>query len=329
MNRTESGGKETVDLGRRRLLKTAAVGGLALGTGIGIAAWRECQVGDRIQELLYGPTEANAFLDKFPDETQLSTVAHISKYRTPGAKHCLVHIRQIHDLPGGKMGQDGIDSQNEIEMLLTQMMDNKSIALKEAYEEGETESTLTSQEALDNMELSVHRSNVLVLQHQLDTIEETIRSFPPEKAARYQEELKMLRQKIREAEQKDIETNVAKLCATGRLKKKRGLRVLAAEETKENIEGVVSVLRAAQERRAPTRQEQRAMFDEREKVLLQRVTDSKKAWAVSTYGALHDFRYSIEAWNREHPDHSFSLIELTPKSVARVMERDHGRAWPQ
>jgi len=64
---------------------------------------------------ILGQTEAERALDTFPD--RIPGAISVDKYRTDGAKHCLVHIRQVHE--GGKETMETV--QNNIYRILTNL----------------------------------------------------------------------------------------------------------------------------------------------------------------------------------------------------------------
>jgi REP element-mobilizing transposase RayT len=91
------------------------------------------------------------------------------------------------------------------------------------------------------------------------------------------------------------------LSAARMLEEKRGLRILPAEEFDANV--AASVLGT-----------EKLVMGNREKIVLAKAA-GQGACSFVVFGAAHDFREEIDAWNREHPDHMFTLVEITPKAV--------------
>jgi len=56
-------------------------------------------------------------------------------------------------------------------------------------------------------------------------------------------------------------------------------------------------------------------YEARENALLEIIDESGKAFSIVVYGANHDFKDNIEKWNKKYPSKKFSLIEVTPKPV--------------
>jgi len=52
----------------------------------------------------------------------------------------------------------------------------------------------------------------------------------------------------------------------------------------------------------------------REDKLLEIIRNDKAIFAVTMYGGSHDWRDTIDRWNRSHPNEQFSLIVITPKN---------------
>lgn len=76
----------------------------------------------------------------------------------------------------------------------------------------------------------------------------------------------------------------------------------------------------------------KAVYDDREDLLLEKIAEKSKPFALTVYGSCHawggkssfrnynfrgkfSLKDNIAEWNQKHPDGKFSLIEITPKSL--------------
>ena len=84
-----------------------------------------------------------------------------------------------------------------------------------------------------------------------------------------------------------------------------GIKILPAEKAELHDKAILN----------PTNKD--IVNDARENALLKIISNYNEPLSITTYGANHNFKDNIEAWNINNPDKKFSLIVITPKSLYR------------
>ncbi len=224
--------------------------------------------------------------ESFPKE--IPGAKRVDKYETPGAKYCLVHVRNIHPLVSGSFltqDQRAIASlydklfsrkqvQEEIYQILSYLVDN--YALREVYQEGITPDKETS---INEFFIKGSSWGHYLL------------SDPTEDMGSVGRMTAEKRIWIKPAEKKRL--TALELLGTF------GLPSLQSGRLRLKIDG----------------SRFKKVLDEREGALLSMVSDGQNILPVTVYGAAHDWKNNIEEWNKKHSDKKASLIVVTPKSV--------------
>ncbi len=267
-------------------------------------------IATQAKEILTKEKTANQHLEYFP--MQIPCASEIRKYKTPEAKHCLVHILQMHytDEMEDKLNPDVKSIQEDIYKILSHLVNKHS--LKEVYDEGLTDD---AKEKFNN------------------TIKEFLelkKRVPPfdkiEKDKISKEAYKKIQdayKKIEETYQEIYQAAELKMGATGRLMLEGKIVLKDAETARLND--------AAQEDALKGKITEN-VTDLRENVVLENIVRNKDIFAVCVYGGAHAFGgkqsfgedYSLEGriskkdniheWNIKNPDKKFSLIEVVPQS---------------
>ncbi len=91
-----------------------------------------------------------------------------------------------------------------------------------------------------------------------------------------------------------------------------GIHIRAAESEKLNEIAISAVNETGPKKRKEyTEDQQKKIFDDREKEAFKRMMQEKDPLKLIAYGGEHTFRYEIEKWNTYH-NQKISLIEITP-----------------
>jgi len=245
-------------------------------------------------------TLANKLLERFPN--QIPSAAEVKKYRTPGAKYILVHIKQTHFSEGPfKSSELSLDekleiyasidrSQRDIYRILSYLVDTGFIS--EVRSEGfTTENTPSIQNeylsVLDKLRnASIFRVDPIYLYAGVRVLKRMVNG---EEAIPDNSNIDDIR---REYEKNQKEFDVFKYVPGGAL-------VLALENR----------LRIKPSETNVSRDD---AFDRREDTVLIFSTQSDAPLQTIIFGANHDLRDNIKRWNRSHEDNKLSLIIITP-----------------
>ena len=269
----------------------------------------------KLLEKISKEIDVNRWLEEFP--TQISGAGEVRKYKTEGARHCLVHVLQIHSMlredlktifPNlreedlDKLAEDMKESsvQKDIYSILSHLIDKYS--LREVY--------------LDGLKVNAGPS--------LSQTRKSMKRFLKARAGdneqyrkEYEEDLKICHEFIDFIEKKYEATG--KLFIEGRINIK-GTELLNDNELAKIIRDLIK------------RKVGREALDDREDPVLELIVKNKDIRAVVVYGAKHawggkqsfGYAYSLEGresykdniyeWNLKNPDKKFSLIEVIPGS---------------
>ena len=271
-------------------------------------------------------TAANQYLHNFP--TNIPGAGTITRYEVDGAKHCLVHIRQLHHPPldslrFGKKRTPIIAVQQDIYAILSHLIQKSK--LTNVYEEGIYVPEGTSKDTVEGLlylrqqkqdlkksdttlrkkceELSLQREKNEKIYTQICINSPKMSQELFNWCQRYEPIAKLLEQVSRDvcgkyssapSEQNETEKQGEELYRQG------AADVLFFERKVD--------LKAAETANA----RKQGRFEPREDALLEIVAKDAPTYAVAVYGGGHDFGDNIERWNTAHPHQKFSFIEITP-----------------
>lgn len=308
-------------LSRRNLLRGSIAAAVLATAGYGVHRNRR-----GFAEIFYGPTEACRKADYIArTASTIEEVAYVNVDRHAGAKHSLVFLRQLHRASNMTEEERQLvrKAQAELVCIVERYMDDPEIRLTELLDEGDSPELQELTRRKKSVErLDDHTDHVLFdpegLREEAAILKRLVDlTTAEEERLRYQEELERLEKQLREAERVEREREEQRaqeqerltLSAARMLEEKRGLRILPAEEFDANVAASIARKLAIEH---PTTH--KLVMEKREKIVLEKAA---KRGTVSfvLFGAAHDFRKEIDAWNREHPDQMFTLVEITPKTV--------------
>jgi hypothetical protein len=293
--------------------------------------------------------QGNQALFDFPDK--IPGAKKIDKYITPEARYCLVHIKQAHfKLNLSKKTLEKVEKvQSNIYEILSYLHNN--LHIQEVYLEGITPSIeqVENNIAITSNQLDiVHKKYIENLKEFIRTCENkmndetfiSIMSQNKEDASDYKKYLKEVikeKKQILEAEQEkyseESEKNKLreKYWGVYRLASEGKITMKAAEDPTAQYIAEIE-LEKSQKNKKATRETMFAMFDNRERIVIEKITKQQAPLAIVVYGGGHVFggefsfgkhykygeRFSlydnIAYWNSKNPDKKISLIEITPES---------------
>lgn len=280
------------------------------------------------------PTPAESFYQQFPDSAHLMGAGTVQKYETRGAKHCLVHIRQVHDFDPSLIHLK--ESQKRI--------DYAEAIIKQSKGDATLTSTISELENLVNAkkkEIAEVRNAVrssanyvCQVQHDIYSVLIQIHDNYSINSIRNEGVTTMLSPEdcmnhlisrnsalvdngcITQAESEDPKTYLLYGGAALGLGTVGSLQVKPAEDVSLNKEAVQRARELAlREIDSPDfRIKMDAIHKPREDYILTLIDTDREPYSVIVFGAEHDFRDNVNAWNKEHPADTFSLIVVTPAS---------------
>ncbi|MBX7144229.1 MAG: hypothetical protein K1X79_07240 [Oligoflexia bacterium] len=283
-------------------------------------------------------TPANEALQNFPQlDPALATVL---KHEEPGATKLLVHIRQMHYVPGlGAKEKAEISLvQSSIEQILRRLI--AETGLKGVYTEGvapETEpiETLIALTVFRNqpppeLEAFFNAS----IKTQLILCRSLIKALSDNKPTTLSDaEVENLRKLYTAREQELIADGMEALRiragAVGRLVYERKLSITSAETAKLNDAHADALNnKSGLKGRAVGLLDlgevvTNSASEGREDMVLNCAAKGDETVAVTVYGGLHDFCSNIERWNSSHPGEKFSFIEITPRTYSQYSGASH------
>ncbi len=208
----------------------------------------------------------------------------VTKIKIEGAKHLLVHIRQIHYSPDFET-EEQQRRVEEIQNEISEILDESRLYLPgaEIYGEG------------------IHEDQFL------------------EDYLKCAKEYDLItKEKIH---QECFPNNLGplRLSATAQLLADRKVRVVRAAEDKSLHKKAVTIFKDETGLYSPEEINYNVLT-RREDTLLEKVTDKGVQIAIATYGAAHNWADNILKWNEENPDDKFSLMVITPESLLSESE---------
>jgi hypothetical protein len=292
-------------------------------------------------------TEANRLLLEFP--ISIPGAAKIERYITPGAKYCLVHIRQMH-LSNESTEKDKEKTaliQSDIYNILLSLADKKII--NSVYVEGATPEDADALNKLAASDRSYNEIRLLASDlSEVDMIKEKIQSMDivisgiengrtPEGQSldpvvvHLNTEVAKLKSQLPAAENRDKEDRMKQEAILS----KRHERYKYSVTDRLDAEGKIIVYGAEDPNRFSVSPKDydnfvRIVMDKREDYLLRIIPARNQPLAVTVFGAAHawggpelcgasysledrySFKDNITEWNRAHPTEKFSLIEIKP-----------------
>lgn len=329
---------ENVSAARRKLL---IIGGILAGIG---AVWWGAQKLlqeqplkkkelDRVEEVQRNAVSAEEFCRRFPKH--IPGASEIKNFFTPGAKHCLVHIRQQHGVdhiieafekefltpefveklsPEGKARLAVIRAETKVEiakaailaaevdrdirLIVTHLVEENGV--DEIYCEGMSPGVETAFATLPN---AIETGNDYE-----QRLKKILQQLPPD-SPRYKETQQTLRDIIASKEKTlaSVRDELGELSDLFLVKK---IRVKSAEDAE-----VLQLAMQAIVRGADPETQRTLTKDLREEKLLQKAANN----TITTvrFGGGHKLQKRIEHWNEKHPQESFNLIEITPASYRK------------
>jgi len=284
-------------------------------------------------------TEANKRLREFPNS--LPRTASIRKFEVPGAKHCLVHIRQLHlveydlnkssEILPNFTQEKNLKKLNSHQQEIYQILDNlrTNSGINSVYLEGiDSNNWPRIQKAglenfLEEGNPSLERE---ITDLEYKTYQKIIWDIPERETSeslreKYTQELEAKKKELKDYKE------------TMRYVQGGGLRMVADGKLQPRF-GEDSELIARLDKIDPNwaKKINYDTLDARENALLKLISLQDDCLAVVEYGGAHAWggkdscgkSYSLEGrnsqednlaiWNKKYPQNKFSLIEITPKS---------------
>lgn len=283
---------------------------------------------ERILDTVLPSSSADQLVKAFP--TSLPGAARVEKFRNRNAKKVFVHVRQIHETGHDteKMREKMLQCQGDIEQILAALMEHPDVNLREIYYEGhggglgELQNMLAESDKtfadLDDDLLKIYEMEREFIVKQMQDSPKNRSSellqalgLPPDKEPEnLPQQLKDINEKISTLKKKSTGESKMNVYGPKKLAREKGLRILDAENVvlnldamamyeEGNIEGFIKI------------QEQR------DDAVLEIASGSQSLCVVTVYGAAHSWKRNIiDKWNKEHPEQQYSLIEITPATVA-------------
>lgn len=292
------------------LVVAAAVGAYGFHNKINEAAG---PIRPRSGSTLEALTEANTKLRAFP--TQIGGAGNVQKHEVPGAKYCLVNLKQKHFVLDKKLtlkrikeekgGIDRVqklyrginDCQKDIHTILTELVDKGHI-------DGARLEGIRTIDPCDEREYLeggyFHKLRALNDQHYFS--DNILRSLGTMNHLRHyveqgrasplstEEETKVKYEKAKKDfdKVKYIPGGARKLALDGKLK------ILPAETKEAHDTGNHEI---------------------RENALLRLVAAGQDPLSLAVYGSYHNIRDNIDRWNDKNPNRKISLIEIAPENL--------------
>lgn len=230
------------------------------------------------------------YVENFPKAEEFPHIQVVKKDAREGARHILIHMRMMHWHPF----EDNPESNEKVRICQTQwkkaleaMINDRRIQLKAVYAEG----IIANNSRLYSKPLDV---DAIIMNHN------TVPPPPPlpvtiaDKEAQITDQNRTMQLPLLIKGGADYE-----LQAQGKL----SLLAVEFQDVKDltweaQYEGWHDI--------------RTYMFDRREDAALEIMVGNDDPGGFVFYGAAHDWRDNIDRWNEAHPDHAFSLIEMTP-----------------
>ncbi|MEK6811604.1 MAG: hypothetical protein AABX96_03785 [Nanoarchaeota archaeon] len=260
------------------------------------------------------PTEAETYFHNFP--IALDGAREVQKYETPGAKHCLVHVEQVHQaLPEISF----IKEQTKIDQISANGSESSSwiksnreglLMYREVVRENLNEAS-TIQRDIETILLYLKNKNGL----KSIRLESCFKDDSPQDCQKEITSRSSFYSDSGYTTKEEI-SNSGKYWysnGAGRILGSKGLLEIKASE---NIDInstsylLVHLAKTSEERDKAIR----VTSDIRENHVLDVLYSSCEPYSVVVFGVDHDFRDNLNKWDAQHPKDKFSLIVVTPKS---------------
>ena len=273
------------------------------------------------------PTQAESFYQAFPDSTHLRGAGTIEKYETPGAQHCLIHVKQMH-----RMGDPPSLIEQQERMKTIEGM------IAEPYKHS-PEVVRRAEEVLPLVKKGLEdaRNNIRSSVEEVSTVQRDIYSILTSLHRQYGVTFVRAEGAERNLSSEDC-INVTAAINTdlqdkGYLTEDEVFGKYLLYAGAEFAMGGASLLEvkagesvelneAAQDawnKSGTYNIDAAEIYNPREDYVMKLVDDAREPYSVVVFGAKHDFRDNVERWNKEYPEDKFSLIVVTP---AAYKEKD-------
>jgi hypothetical protein len=291
--------------------------------------------------------QGNSALFDFPEK--IPGAKEIMKYITPEARYCLVHIKQSHYKTNlsSKTQKKVKNVQSDIYKILLYL--HNKLGIKEVYLEGITPEFEKSENKLASSLFNphkIHQKRIEILKEHIDYLKEKIndkefKDIVGEKNTekyhiKWKEEINDLQEKIKKENEhykkyKLAESHLQDFWSVLRLTNERKIKVRSAEDPTAQYIAELESDKFKKSEKA-TRKTMYAIYDNRERIVIEKITKQKGPLAIVVYGGEHvfggefsfgeDYKYgkrfslydNIAYWNSKNPDKKISLIEITPES---------------
>lgn len=346
----------------RREVLLATLKGLAVGSSvIGInSIVRSRPFRNRVFDLfslgsldIPSDTEANKILKEFPREIPGAwDVLNNDIVITPGAKHLLIHVRQIHAHPfrenTPKENEQLAQVQEQIFRILCHLVD--TTGLTNVYAEGTSSKTEADadtvmggiakaskgiSELMDDTAKEVLDVEIDVLERQIQELRENMespRSYTDVELKMYESiGVEPPSQKTPEEIEKELRGKEADLKEKQEQRSKLGTKKIGYDFSKTSACEAIAAerknvhLKHGEEKEAHRKAgknikeewfpDKNLILEDREDALLRRIAEEGDTYSATVYGAAHDWRDTIERWNAEPKKaaEKFSFVQITPE----------------
>lgn len=280
-------------------------------------------------------TPAEQFYHVFPDQSKLTETKSVEKYETPGSKHCLVNIRQIHhvqpDYSITGLQELITRTENQIRQERGKVSEEEVLGLEKEMEKTKRLAQIYREQVRETMGLvsTVQRdiysiilqlkqdcgvTSVRVEGYMLDAKEKLSREMVTTVAQSFVLHGYMSAEEMRDESKYAFSPGGADLlCARGLITIKAGDNIIDYKEREQEYVGWAKQSNSSDKTiRERALREKKRMEEEKENWILNACRTEPASIVV--LGGGHDFRNNIEEWNKKHPNDTFSLIVVTPRS---------------
>ncbi len=315
-------------MSRRKWIAGAGATAIALLGGYAIK---------RMEHVLTPDTPANKFLCNFPET--LNGAGQIKKHCTPGARYCLVHVLQEHERIDVGMTPRALETQNDIECILSELVTQPNVQLRSCYLESICDPKVVDVYMNANVTQDMNSfirqlpertpqkiEELRKIVEDLENIERKDRGGHAPQLPQYRAELHYLetgdaesyytavQNENRKRQQKDNERMGALRVAR---KYRDTFKLLPAETYTSCQDAGEVVFKSLKEGRSF--KDNPLVFKNREDMALNLMIKDGGDFGVVVFGAVHTF--NVSQWNAEHPDCKISLIEIVPTALTREFKR--------
>ncbi len=276
--------------------------------------------------------DPNEWLQKFPEK--IPEAKSVEKHEVPDSRYVLVHIRQTHSISDElikhglrrsnyRATQSAIrKSREQINKLVAESQRNiyriayylnNHLGVEEFYPEGLTQEErgkIIKRYYAYRQELENYEARIRMQRRRYVAV--SYRRFGNSaEAEAYREAGNVIwRRREKVAAYDFVPGALLKLAYEGYI------TLLAAENKKVHSRALDILM-----------EEYPGCFNEAQKArrmnLLRIIAGDERSYAVTSWGANHDFRDVIEEWNEANPEEKFSYIRITPNSYNRTRKRTY------